>query len=110
MDGDGKSKCFISHHIQTHLWPTNSELQYYNAPLSILKNTHDALQKLLEQDTSRDFESFLNSLKHSIDNYSDASPETYKDIIKTTVKIDKVRNQDYSNLLEKETVKWLNTL
>ncbi len=110
VDGDGQSKCFISHHIQTHLWPTTSELQYFNAPVSILKNTHDELKKLLEQDTSRDFESFLNSLKHSIDNYSDASPETYKDIIKTTVDIDKVRNQDYSNLLEKETVKWLNTL
>ena len=109
-DGDGQSKCFISHHIQTHLWPTTSELQYYNAPVSILKNTYDALQKLLEQDTSRDFESFLHSLKHSIDNYGDTSPETNKDIIKTTVDIDKVRNQDYSNLLEKETVKWLNSL
>lgn len=107
---DQTSKGFIQHHIQTHLWPTTSELQYSNAPVSILKNTYDALQNLLEQDTSRNFESFLHSLKHSIDNYSDVSSETNKTIKKTTVDIDKVRNQNYSNLLDKETVQWLNTL
>jgi organic radical activating enzyme len=99
-------KKMLTAHVQTHLYPLDSDLQFHNMPIDLLKQCYDNIASELDQADA----SFLNLLEHKIKNHKDPTEEKLKLIKQTTMNIDKVRKQNYQNFLEPRTIGWLNQI